>query len=52
MEASTAQAVAGTYPPGADPDLWLVPTPARILSTAELAECACPEFCERDHDRD
>jgi hypothetical protein len=19
---------------------------------AEVAECACPEFCERDHDRD
>ena len=23
-----------------------------ILSTAELAECTCPEFCERDHDVD
>ena len=23
-----------------------------LLSTAELAECNCPEFCERDHDRD
>jgi hypothetical protein len=22
------------------------------LSSAELAECACPEPCERDHDRD
>jgi hypothetical protein len=22
------------------------------LSTAERAECTCPEFCERDHDRD
>jgi hypothetical protein len=22
------------------------------LSTAELAECTCPEWCERDHDRD
>jgi hypothetical protein len=22
------------------------------LSTAELAECACPDFCERDHDVD
>jgi hypothetical protein len=20
--------------------------------TAELAECTCPEFCERDHDTD
>jgi hypothetical protein len=24
----------------------------RVLSTAELAECTCPEFCERDHDTD
>ena len=24
----------------------------RVLSTAELAECTCPEFCERDHDLD
>jgi hypothetical protein len=23
-----------------------------VLSTAELAECNCPEFCERDHDTD
>ena len=22
------------------------------FSTAELAECQCPDFCERDHDRD
>jgi hypothetical protein len=24
----------------------------RSLSSAELAECTCPDFCERDHDRD
>lgn len=24
----------------------------RSLSTAEFAECTCPEFCERDHDTD
>jgi hypothetical protein len=23
-----------------------------VLSAAELAECTCPEWCERDHDRD
>ena len=23
-----------------------------LLSTAERAECTCPEWCERDHDRD
>jgi hypothetical protein len=22
------------------------------LSTAELAECTCPDFCERDHETD
>lgn len=22
------------------------------VSTADLAECACPDFCERDHDTD
>jgi hypothetical protein len=28
------------------------PAPLIVLSTAELAPCTCPEFCERDHDRD
>jgi len=23
-----------------------------VLCTAELAECTCPEYCERDHDTD
>lgn len=23
-----------------------------VLTTAELAECTCPDFCERDHDVD
>jgi len=29
-------------------------TPAApvVLTTAELSECTCPEFCERDHDVD
>ena len=26
--------------------------PQSYLSTAEVAECTCPEACERDHDRD
>jgi hypothetical protein len=26
--------------------------PMVVLSSAELAECTCPEWCERDHDRD
>ena len=26
--------------------------PAGVLCAAELAECTCPEFCERDHDTD
>ena len=28
------------------------PEPVNELSTAETAECQCPDFCERDHDRD
>jgi hypothetical protein len=44
-----------------DPDMTLeLPEPAAsgsetgtaVLTTAELAECTCPEFCERDHDLD
>jgi hypothetical protein len=25
---------------------------SQVVSKAESAECTCPEFCERDHDRD
>ena len=25
------------------------PAPATVLSVAELAECTCPELCDRDH---
>ena len=28
------------------------PATVVVLTTAELAECTCPEFCERDHDVD
>ena len=31
------------------------PEPPRglsYLSTSEIADCTCPEWCERDHDRD
>lgn len=24
----------------------------RVLTTAELAECTCPDWCERDHEND
>jgi hypothetical protein len=24
----------------------------QVLSTAELAPCTCPHYCERDHDTD
>jgi hypothetical protein len=34
------------------PDGQLWDPEDRSLSTAELAECTCPEFCERDHDND
>jgi hypothetical protein len=33
--------------PGERPEASII-----VLSTAELAECTCPEWCERDHDRD
>jgi hypothetical protein len=26
--------------------------PVMTLCTAEVAECTCPEWCERDHDTD
>jgi hypothetical protein len=26
-----------------------VTVPTSLLTTAETAECTCPEFCERDH---
>jgi len=37
------------------PQLRLVTPPRerlRAVPTAELAECTCPEFCERDHDNE
>jgi hypothetical protein len=34
-----------------EPDSRAV-VPQSYLSTAEVAECTCPEACERDHDRD
>jgi hypothetical protein len=46
------------------PTLTINPTPTRpagavrrpsqrdVTSTAERAECTCPDYCERDHDRD
>jgi hypothetical protein len=36
----------------ADEDERVPPGSVIVLSTAELAECTCPEFCERDHDVD
>ncbi|HVM56070.1 MAG TPA: hypothetical protein VMT74_01320 [Gaiellaceae bacterium] len=27
-------------------------TPEGAVSTADLAECTCPDFCERDHDNE
>jgi hypothetical protein len=28
------------------------PSESYVQCTADTAECTCPEFCERDHDRD
>ena len=33
-------------------DAPALPRRLSYLSTAEVAECTCPEACERDHDRD
>ena len=33
-------------------DVPTLPRRLSYLSTAEVAECTCPEACERDHDRD
>ena len=34
--------------------LWRPETPAEpaLLTVAELAECRCPELCDRDHDNE
>jgi len=34
--------------------LWRAETPAmpERLSVAELAECRCPDLCDRDHDNE
>jgi hypothetical protein len=34
--------------------LWSIETPAEreLLTVAELAECHCPDLCNRDHDNE
>ncbi len=44
----------GSRPFAIRPDAWLNWRPKRlsrpqVLSVAELAECTCPDFCDRDH---
>ncbi len=42
-------------PVEAPPSTESLPRPEsrrETLTTAELSECTCPEFCERDHDLD
>jgi hypothetical protein len=34
-----------------EPRVTTAPRP-RVITTAEQAECTCPDFCERDPDRD
>jgi hypothetical protein len=36
---------------GSKPDAERLVKPG-APTTAELAECTCPDFCERDHDTD
>ena len=38
-------------PPEVDEDL-VGPSDVEVLTTAETAECTCPEFCERDHENE
>jgi hypothetical protein len=43
---------------GSEIGVWFLDEPDEregtiaVLTTAELAECTCPEFCERDHEVD
>ena len=59
---STARTSRGTNPITTDgsstyairPNVWLNWRPKRrprahVLSVAELAECMCPDLCDRDH---
>ena len=44
----------GSRPFAIRPDAWLNWRPKRhprtqVLSVAELAECTCPDICDRDH---
>jgi hypothetical protein len=39
-------------PPTADETQRERALPPSAPTTAELAACTCPEFCERDHDLD
>jgi hypothetical protein len=41
-------------PPAPQLRLVTTPPPARLraVPTAELAECNCPDFCERDHENE
>jgi hypothetical protein len=38
-------------PPEVNEDL-VEQSDAEVLTTAEAAECTCPDFCERDHEND
>ena len=43
--------------PSGDLNPWLLwrpetPTEPELLTVAELAECHCPELCDRDHDNE
>jgi hypothetical protein len=39
-------------PPQATAPVLLSPRRVETLPTALLVECNCPDWCERDHDRD
>ena len=42
-----------TLPPARDEAPSVGPSGRPVILTwAELAECTCPDFCERDHEQD
>lgn len=55
MSPATERARSSSRPVVANP--WLLwrpegPTEPERLTVAELAECRCPELCDRDHDNE
>lgn len=53
----TATRVSSVPPADDNPNPWLLwrpetPAEPQLLTVAELAECRCPDLCDRDHDNE